>query len=337
MIVVDSPPGMTSPSSPSSSSGSRTSTTSAPSRSQHLRVLTESALQRENADAQRRSTTRILVSAPLGTFRRKVPTSRGLRAAPPPEASSPRSRPSAGRGPWNVREHLRVVEVRRRLDDRARAARDVLVQPSGSSSGSRPDLKIPEPTKTPSAPSCMQSEASAGVAIPPAVKVTTGSRPFSATQLHELVRRAVLLRRCVQLVRAQRLEAADRAEDGAHVRHRIHDVAGPCLALRPDHRGAFGDPPQRLAEVRRTADERHRERPLVHVVLDVGGRQDLGLVDVVDLELLEDLRLGEVADAALGHDRDGHGLLDLLDLLRIGHARDARRRGGCPPARARAP
>ena len=43
------------------------------------------------------------------------------------------------------------------------------------------DLKIPEPTKTPSAPSCMQSAASAGVAIPPAVNVTTGSWPFSAT------------------------------------------------------------------------------------------------------------------------------------------------------------
>ena len=45
-----------------------------------------------------------------------------------------------------------------------------------------PDLKMPEPTKTPSAPSCMQSAASAGVAIPPAVNVTTGRRPFSATQ-----------------------------------------------------------------------------------------------------------------------------------------------------------
>ena len=29
------------------------------------------------------------------------------------------------------------------------------------------------------------------------------------------------------------------------------------------------------------------------------------LVDVVDLERLEDLRLDEVADARLGHDRDG--------------------------------
>ena len=59
------------------------------------------------------------------------------------------------------------------------------------------------------------------------------------------------------------------------------------------------------------------------MVLHVGRRQHLGLVDVVDLECLEDLRLGEVADAALRHDRDGHGLLDLADLVRIAHPRDA--------------
>src|SRR5438105_3099928 len=47
---------------------------------------------------------------------------------------------------------------------------------SGSS-----DLKIPEPTNTPSAPSCIISAASAGVAIPPAEKLTTGRPPFSAT------------------------------------------------------------------------------------------------------------------------------------------------------------
>ena len=52
-------------------------------------------------------------------------------------------------------------------------------------------------------------------------------------------------------------------------------------------------------------------------------RQHLALVDVVDLERLEDLRLDEVADARLGHHRDRHGLLDLADLVRVGHARDA--------------
>src|SRR5690349_14845026 len=44
-----------------------------------------------------------------------------------------------------------------------------------------PDLKMPEPTKTPSAPSCIIIAASAGVAMPPAVKSTTGSLPASAT------------------------------------------------------------------------------------------------------------------------------------------------------------
>ena len=44
-----------------------------------------------------------------------------------------------------------------------------------------PDLKMPEPTKTPSAPSCIIIAASAGVAIPPAVNSTTGSLPSPAT------------------------------------------------------------------------------------------------------------------------------------------------------------
>ena len=62
---------------------------------------------------------------------------------------------------------------------------------------------------------------------------------------------------------------------------------------------------------------------LVDVVLDVGRRQHLRLVDVVDLERLEDLRLDEVPDPALRHHGDRDGLLDLADHLRVGHARDA--------------
>ena len=80
---------------------------------------------------------------------------------------------------------------------------------------------------------------------------------------------------------------------------------------------------QRLAQVAAAADERDGELPLVDVVLLVGRRQHLALVDVVDLERLEDLRLDEVADPRLRHHRDRHGLLDLDDLVRVGHARDA--------------
>jgi hypothetical protein len=117
--------------------------------------------------------------------------------------------------------------------------------------------------------------------------------------------------------------AADRGADRAQVAHGLDDVAGAGLALGADHRRALADPAQRLTEVRRAAHERDLEAPLVDVVGLVGRRQDLGLVDVVDLERLEHLRLGEVADARLGHDGDRDGLLDALDQDRIGHARDA--------------
>ena len=44
-------------------------------------------------------------------------------------------------------------------------------------------LKIPLPTKTPSQPSCIVRITSAGVAIPPAANVTTGSLPISLTYI----------------------------------------------------------------------------------------------------------------------------------------------------------
>src|ERR1019366_3364489 len=43
------------------------------------------------------------------------------------------------------------------------------------------DLKIPDPTNTASAPNCITSAASAGVAMPPAEKFGTGSVPCRAT------------------------------------------------------------------------------------------------------------------------------------------------------------
>ena len=67
----------------------------------------------------------------------------------------------------------------------------------------------------------------------------------------------------------------------------------------------------------------HLEGVLVDVVALVGRGEDLGLVDVVDAERLEDLRLDEVADARLGHDRDRHRVHDPGDHLGVGHAGDA--------------
>ena len=138
--------------------------------------------------------------------------------------------------------------------------------------------------------------------------------------LDQVVRRLQLLGRDVQLVVAparcsRRISRADRA----HVGDGVGDVAGAGLALGADHRRALGDPAQRLAEVGRAADERHGERPLVDVVGVVGRGEHLGLVDVVDAEALQHLRLGEVADPGLGHHRDRDRLDDAVDHVGVAH------------------
>src|SRR5690606_2147386 len=111
--------------------------------------------------------------------------------------------------------------------------------------------------------------------------------------------------------------------DAAHVRGGVGDVPRARLALGADHGRALGDPAQRLTEVGRAAHEGHGELPLVDVVLVVGGAEDLGLVDVVDAEALEDLRLDEVPDAGLGHHGDGDGLDDAVDEVGVAHAGDS--------------
>mmetsp|Transcript_8486 Transcript_8486/g.27042 ORF Transcript_8486/g.27042 Transcript_8486/m.27042 type:complete len:207 (-) Transcript_8486:12-632(-) len=103
----------------------------------------------------------------------------------------------------------------------------------------------------------------------------------------------------------------------------LDDVPGPSLTLRADHAATLGDAAQCLAQVPAAAHERHLEPVLVHVVALVRDGQDLALVDAVDAQLLQNLGLDEVADAALGHDGNGHGRDDLLDHPRVRHPGDA--------------
>ena len=51
----------------------------------------------------------------------------------------------------------------------------------------------------------------------------------------------------------------------------------------------------------------------------IGGGEDLGLVDVIDLDRLQNARLGDMPDAHLRHDRNRNGLLDALDHRGITH------------------
>ena len=140
---------------------------------------------------------------------------------------------------------------------------------------------------------------------------------------HQLDRNLQLLGCLKELVVAQGDNVADLLLDLAHVAHGLDHVARARLALGADHRGALGDAAQRLAQVAGTADKRDVKLGLVDVVDIVGGGENLGFIDVVDLDGLKDLRLDDVTDAALGHDGDGDGLLNALDHLGVAHARHA--------------
>ena len=61
---------------------------------------------------------------------------------------------------------------------------------------------------------------------------------------------------------------------------------------------------------------------LVNVMRLVCRRQHFTLVDVIHTELLENLGLGEMADAALRHHRNGNGSHDFANLFRRSHTRN---------------
>src|SRR2546423_14823179 len=62
---------------------------------------------------------------------------------------------------------------------------------------------------------------------------------------------------------------------------------------------------------------------LINVMLFVRRSEDLGFIDVIHADLLENLGFGKMSDAALGHYWNRDGIHDLADLLNRGHASDA--------------
>ena len=129
-------------------------------------------------------------------------------------------------------------------------------------------------------------------------------RPSSLGLLHQFVRRADLLGIGHQFFFGHVLELADFAQHGAGMAHSLHHVAGAGLALGADHRRAFADAAQRLAQVAASAHERDLEIVLEDVMFLIRRGQHFGFVDVIDAERFQDLRFHEMPDAAFGHDRD---------------------------------
>ena len=321
VIVVDSPPGITSPSRPSRSAGMRTSRTSAPTPAASARAPRTRPAARATADA----------AASIG---------RSARRHSDADATS-RAGPAAARRPSFELSRLTIAgpSPREAAATRSGSCQCVVASTiARARAGGSSDLKMPEPTNTPSAPSAIISAASAGVAIPPAQNSTTGRRPSRGDlAARDRAARPAPWRRSPARRSSSVRQAADLAVDLAHVADRLDDVARAGLALRADHRRALADPPQRLAEVRRAAHERHLERPLVDVVGLVRGRQHLRLVDVVDLQRLQHLRLDEVPDPRLRHHRDRSPPPGCPRSSPGRTSAPRRRRGGCRRARAPAP
>src|SRR5204863_3135112 len=82
---------------------------------------------------------------------------------------------------------------------------------------------------------------------------------------YELDRNSVLVRLRLEGVGAKLGELVDPFGDRTDVRDRLDDVPGARLAFATDHRRALVDPPQRLPEFARAADEGNFEGMLVDV------------------------------------------------------------------------
>src|SRR5208337_4945514 len=108
---------------------------------------------------------------------------------------------------------------------------------------------------------------------------------------------------------------ADLSHDRAHVADCLDNIAGAGFSLCADHGRPLVDPAERLAKVTCTADEGDLEQLLIDMILFVCRCQDLALVDHIDPEDLQHLRLDKMADPDLPHDRNGDRRYDLKDLL----------------------
>ena len=105
--------------------------------------------------------------------------------------------------------------------------------------------------------------------------------------------------------------------------HSFDHIAGAGFALGADHRRAFADAAQRFTQVAAAANKGHLEVVLVDMVRFIGRGEHFRLIDVIDPDRFQDLRLDKVTDAAFRHHRDRDRIHDLQDQFGVAHARHA--------------
>jgi len=120
-------------------------------------------------------------------------------------------------------------------------------------------------------------------------KVDNGKTAQLGSLLEQVVRGLDLLGVGEELVVIHQLSLADLRLDGAHVTDSLNNVTGTGLTLGADHGSTLVDATKSLTEVLAAADEGDLVVVLVDVVGIVSGGQDLGLVNVINSEGLDDL------------------------------------------------
>src|SRR5215212_6153495 len=266
-IAVDSPPGTIIPASPSKTSTSRTSTGSTPS----LRRISACSLK-----SPCRARTPILAGA-ADTCAWPLPST-GREALSLGEVAHLLADHCLPKALASLRDRRRVAEVGRGLHDRPGPARRIVAFEDSASDEDPVGPKLHHQRGVGRRGDATRSEEH------------HWRLPVLGYPTHEVVGGAEVLRLRHEFFGAQSGQASNSADYRAHVADGLDDVPGPCLALGPDHGRPLAYAPQGLPEVDRPADERHGKSPLVDVVGLIGGREDLGLVYVIDLEGLENLR-----------------------------------------------
>ena len=237
-------------------------------------MLAERALQREDADRARYQP-RSCMRSRLGDVRDVDADHRLAQVA------------------RHARDDVGVLEVRGRLDDRLRALRRVAALEDAGADEHAVAAELHHERRVGRGRDAARRE------------VHDRQLAVLGDPLHELVRRLQLLGRVEELLVAQ----ARRASAISSVTARMWRTASTTLPVP-------GSPLVRTiaapSAMRRSASPRLRQphtngtvkSHLLTWYSSSAGREHLGLVDVVDAERLQHLRLDEVADAALRHDRD---------------------------------
>ena len=136
---------------------------------------------------------------------------------------------------------------------------------------------------------------------------------------YQLVRGLQLLGCLVELILAHRYQATDFALHQAHVTHSLYYIAGTWFALSTNHGSPLGNTAQGLAKVLGTTHKGHIELGLIDMIDVIGWAEHLALVDIINLDGLQDLSLGNMTDTALGHHGNSYSLLDATNHLRVAH------------------